>query len=478
MAYDIGPRIGIEGEAEFRRELQSISTGLKTLGTEMNVVTSAYAGNENSVEALTAKNDVLDRTILSLNEKLEAQQRMLQESAAAYGEADQRTQKWQQAVNRTTAELNKAQAQVNANSEAIANSNSLVKTISNSLTGKLGNALGLSSDQMKQLTGALREGGGGMSSLLSSSEMTMLGLTSFAAIAAKTTSELLKMTQAAAQSADEVLTMSTNYGVAAADLQKLQYMSELTDVSVQTVTDSMSKLVRSMDSARGGTGDAAEAFAALGVQVTDASGQLRSSSDVFMETIDALARVQNGTERDAEAMAIFGRGAQKLNGIIAIGSEGLRQFAAEAENSGYVMSDKMLSVLHDADDSAQRLDKSVEGLTNTLGVLLAPVVTEINNGLADLASSAANAIQELLGLQDAATALSAKSSFGDLTAADFPSREQQYQTWLQRNQALQQSGPQMTTIIVRNPTTTDNQVVRALTPEIEARTTMQGAVIS
>lgn len=117
--YNIGPTIGIDGEAEFRQQIREVSNGIKTLGTEMKVVTSAFIGQEKSVQALAAQNDVLGRTVSSLEEKLELQRKMLKESADAFGEADEGTQRLQQAVNRTQAELNKANAQIQANNELL-----------------------------------------------------------------------------------------------------------------------------------------------------------------------------------------------------------------------------------------------------------------------------------------------------------------------------------------------------------------------
>ena len=55
MAYDIGPKIGIEGEKEFRNAITQINTNLKTLGTEMMAVTSSYDKNDKSMEAISSK---------------------------------------------------------------------------------------------------------------------------------------------------------------------------------------------------------------------------------------------------------------------------------------------------------------------------------------------------------------------------------------------------------------------------------------
>ena len=55
MAVDIGPKIGIDGEAEFRKELQNINQQLRTLGSEMKAVTSAFDAGDRSEEALAAQ---------------------------------------------------------------------------------------------------------------------------------------------------------------------------------------------------------------------------------------------------------------------------------------------------------------------------------------------------------------------------------------------------------------------------------------
>lgn len=71
MSVDIGPKIGIDGEAEFRKELGNINQQLKTLGSEMKAVTSAFADGDRSEEALGARTEVLNRQIEAQESKLE-----------------------------------------------------------------------------------------------------------------------------------------------------------------------------------------------------------------------------------------------------------------------------------------------------------------------------------------------------------------------------------------------------------------------
>ena len=119
MAYDIGPRVGIDGEAQFRKEIQQITENIKTLGSEFKVVASAADAEGESVESLSKKNEILNRTVTELEKRLTAQRNMLDKSTQLYGEADSRTQKWQRTVNATETELNKLRGQINKNNTAL-----------------------------------------------------------------------------------------------------------------------------------------------------------------------------------------------------------------------------------------------------------------------------------------------------------------------------------------------------------------------
>ena len=70
MSYDIGPRIGIEGEKAFKDSLSAVVSNVKALGAEMKAVTAAFSGNEHSMEALTAQSGVLERSISATEEEI------------------------------------------------------------------------------------------------------------------------------------------------------------------------------------------------------------------------------------------------------------------------------------------------------------------------------------------------------------------------------------------------------------------------
>lgn len=112
MATDIGPKIGLDGEKEFRAALQSMGQQLKTLDTEMRAVTSAFSANDRSQAALSAQADVLTKKLSTQEARLAEIQKALDYARANYADNSNEVQRWQQALNNATADINKTKAQL------------------------------------------------------------------------------------------------------------------------------------------------------------------------------------------------------------------------------------------------------------------------------------------------------------------------------------------------------------------------------
>ena len=189
------------------------------------------------------------------------------------------------------------------------------------------------------------------------------------------------------QYADNVMQLSTQYGLTTDKIQEFQYMAELTDTSLETITGSMTKLTKNMQTATKGTGDAYKAFEQLGISVTDADGNMRSADEVFNEAIVRLGQVENETERDALAMNLFGKSAMDLNPLIAVGREGLADYRQEAHDMGYVLDTDTLESLGEVDDAMQRANKRMDAVKNQIGRYLAPVIANITEAFLEWAKS-------------------------------------------------------------------------------------------
>jgi len=105
MANDIGAKISLQGEREFRQAVSEINAGLKVTSSQLALVTAKYNENATSVKALTERNNVLEKTLEAQRQKVEVIRQALQKATENYGEADKRTINWQISLNKAEAEL-------------------------------------------------------------------------------------------------------------------------------------------------------------------------------------------------------------------------------------------------------------------------------------------------------------------------------------------------------------------------------------
>lgn len=109
MSYDIGPKIGIEGEKEFKQAISAINKDVAVLGSEMGKVTAQFASNAGGMDALKAKSEVYNKQIDEQKKKIETLKQALANAASEFGENDVRTKNWQIALNKAEAELAKTE---------------------------------------------------------------------------------------------------------------------------------------------------------------------------------------------------------------------------------------------------------------------------------------------------------------------------------------------------------------------------------
>ena len=114
MSENFGLRIGLEGEREFKKALSDINASFKVLGSEMTLVSSQFDKNDRSVQALTSRNEVLNREIEAQKQKIETLRAALDNAASSFGENDRRTQNWQIQLNNAEAALNGMQRELAA----------------------------------------------------------------------------------------------------------------------------------------------------------------------------------------------------------------------------------------------------------------------------------------------------------------------------------------------------------------------------
>lgn len=359
----IGGSIVLDGAAEYRRQLSEITAGLKVNYAQMGLVATQYKNAGDSAEALRAKANALGAAIQGQKDKIAVMTERLQDSVKATGEGSKQTMAYQADLIKAQTQLEKMQQELNGYRDKAQGATQGTVTMADAVNG-LTQMLGINVPPAMQ-------------SAIDKLDGISVSGAAAATVIAGVVGKLSSLTVEAAQTADELLTLSSTTGLTTDTLQELRYASELVDVSVDTISGSMTKMIRSMESAKKGTGDAAEAFAALGIHTTDSMGQLRDAESVFSEVIDALGQMSNETERDALSMEIFGKSARELNPLIETGGGKLRELAQEAHEVGYVMSGETLQGFGQLDDAMQRFNNQSDALKNSLALTMLPLLTDL-----------------------------------------------------------------------------------------------------
>lgn len=196
--------------------------------------------------------------------------------------------------------------------------------------------------------------------------------------------------------ADEVNRASQVVGLSTEVFSGLQYAAKQAGVETATFQTSLTKLSKTAVDAADGTGNAADAFKALGVSVKGADGSLKSIDQLLLETAEAFSQYGDSAEKTAAAQAIFGKSGAELLPFLNEGRAGIEALTAEAERLGLVISSDAAKAADQFNDTMDRLKGAVGGAA--LGVIqkLLPSL----NGLATLAADSATESSALTAVMD------------------------------------------------------------------------------
>ena len=455
----INTKVKMDGEKEYRAALAQINAGLKNLGAEMRATEQDFADNADSVEALTAKGDVLARQMQTQQEKVDTLREVLQKAGESYGEADKRTIDWKTTLIDAETKLKQMQQALDENNEALdkagasgskfqqamdkvkdsvakakeegTGAKGVFANIKESFAGSKGEAVGLGDaigGAADKLGIQLPEGASkALNSLNGINAGTAAAVGGFAALVAavvKVEKQLMSITKESAAYAKEVKTLASVTGQSVEEVQEWQYASDMLGVTYDRVKDSLKEITNKMQEAQNGSEDTAKAFETLGVKLEDTDGNLRSADAVFYDVIDSLGNMSNQAARDALAMDLMSESAQELNPLIEVGSEGLKKYTDEAHEMGYVLDNEAVEALAATDAAQQKLLKTQEAVTKQISAEYAPYMTEALGDTADFIQKIGKAFVESGVVDKFGSILSSATQIleplGDLTVAVLP----------------------------------------------------------
>ena len=484
---NINTKFSLSGEKEYKAAISQIGDGMRVLNSEMRKVESEYAKNADSVDALKAKSEVFSKKIGEQKSKIEITRKALEEATKTQAAANEKFQKakdvldessdeykrlaqgvetatkkaqgWQVSLNNAEAELNKMNAELEENNDALEKAGAngtkfqqamekvkdsvakakeegtgakgIFANLKESFAGgkgeavSLGDAIGGAADKLginlpEGATKALNS----LNGINAGTAAAVGGFAALIAVVVKVEKQLMSITKESAAYAKEIKTLASVTGQSTEQIQEFQYASDMIGVSYDRVKDSLKEITNKMQEAQNGSEDTAGAFKTLGVEIENTDGSLRSADSVFYDVIDSLGNMHNQAQRDALAMDLMSESAQELNPLIEVGSEGLKKYADEAHEMGYVLDDEAVAALTATDTAQQKLLKTQEAVTKQISAEYAPYMTEALGDTADFIQKIGKAFVESGVVDKFGSILTSATQIleplGDLTVAVLP----------------------------------------------------------
>ena len=175
MAYDIGPRIGIQGESEFNNQIKKINNALRECGSEMKALSSEFADNANSQDALIAKNKNLQKELDLQRQKMNLLQGQYDKQVQKLNELAQAYQKAKTENGEMSAEAAKAETAFNKQADTVSKlSVSINET--QSYMNKLDRTMNNNSAMLAEIAAGARDAATGYSELDNASKQAANGL--------------------------------------------------------------------------------------------------------------------------------------------------------------------------------------------------------------------------------------------------------------------------------------------------------------
>lgn len=216
---------------------------------------------------------------------------------------------------------------------------------------------------------------------------------------------LAALTKAAIDNADALDNMSQRVGVSVEALSRLQYAAKLSDTSIESLQTGFRTLANNMVAG-------SDAFAKLGISITNADGSMRSSVDIFSEIADRFAGMEDGALKSALAVDFFGRSGLDLIPMLNAGSAGIAEFNRQSDQVGYTLSTQAASGAAQFNDTLDRIGLTMNGVVNKVMVAALPALQSLADTLASpefaaaagtLASNVINALNAILVVTEKVT---------------------------------------------------------------------------
>ena len=389
MSDNFGLKIGVEGEKEFKSALRDINQNFKVLGSEMKLVSSQFDKQDKSVQAVTARNSVLNKEIDAQKDKIGMLEKALENAASSFGENDRRTQAWQIQLNNAKAALNGMENELEENNRALdAASDGFDEA--GSEAEKFGDDINDAADTADDAGGKFEKLGSVVKGVAIGIGVAMAAIGTAAVTAGK---KLYDMANDAAAAGDEIDKASQRVGFSKEAYQEWDYVLSQNGASIGTLDNGMKKLNNTVDDAINGSDSAAKRFERLGISMDDLQG--KSREEIFEMTVRGLQGMTDESERAAVANDLLGNSSVELSALLNQTAEGTDELRQKAHELGLVMSEDAVNAAVEYTDAMDNFTRTFQAVKNNIASELLPGFTMILDGLTGLITGQEGASEKL-----------------------------------------------------------------------------------
>lgn len=180
---------------------------------------------------------------------------------------------------------------------------------------------------------------------------------------------------------DNIGDLAGKWGFSTREIQEFDYWATMSGTTLESLLTGMRGLVNQAEAG-------ANAFKVLGVNVRNQDGTLKGQKQLFLETLDALQKMPNQTERNALQFEIFGRAGIELGQVISRDAEELEALSRQAEELGIILDEEVVenagkfndrldqlklqgktafaSIIGGADDAVQKAEDFIDTIAETI----------------------------------------------------------------------------------------------------------------
>lgn len=220
----------------------------------------------------------------------------------------------------------------------------------------------------------------------------LLGVISLTKDVASAVSAMVASAISTLESMDNIGDMAANLGVSAGFLDSFQAVGKMNGAN--DAGEILKFLAKNAADAAHGSDTAAAAFRRLGVNVRDATGNIRPVADLLFDVADGMKAIP-GPERIAVSMDLLGRSSTQMIGLLSQGSSALQQKMTDV-NPFSEMTDQMAEDAGAFSDAMDMLSRAWEGIKREFAIPLGNALKPLMEGLLEWIKANREVIQELI----------------------------------------------------------------------------------